>query len=164
MKAGASRGGGFGHLFTTQAASYAHFRPDYPASLYQRIWSFAGEGRGTGTAPPLLAARATAMAAPGSSTLPVVDAVAMQGWRSTWAAARGRPPKCSPPTLTASSVCHPHDTTRHTHRTLCSPVWLWLWCAVSLRSEPQAGRGRDQDRHVTSRGTRRPTNQPSAQP
>lgn len=50
MKAGASRGGGFGHLFTTQAASYAHFRPDYPASLYQRIWSFAGEGRGTGLA------------------------------------------------------------------------------------------------------------------
>lgn len=161
MKAGASRGGGFGHLFTTQAASYAHFRPDYPASLYQRIWSFAGEGRGTGTAPPLLAARATAMAAPVSSTLPVVDAVAMQGWRSTWAAARGRPPKCSPPTLTASSVCQPHDTTRHTrtaHTVLTCVAVAVVCCQPSIRA-PSRSRPRPRSaRHVPRHS---PTNQPT---
>jgi tRNA G46 methylase TrmB len=32
---------GFGHLFRSQAASYAAFRPVYPRDLYSRILNFA---------------------------------------------------------------------------------------------------------------------------
>ena len=30
------------HLFDTQAASYAVYRPTYPDELYQKVYSFAG--------------------------------------------------------------------------------------------------------------------------
>src|SRR5690606_18535965 len=125
---------------------------DYPASLYQRIWSFAGEGRGTGT-PPLSCCvpQPRGCPIPGGSALPVVDAVAMPGLAVDVGCGTGQATKVLAThfdRVVGTSATHPHDT----HRTHLLP-----WVAVVAAFDPSP----KQVEAATKIGTSRPRHSPT---